>query len=362
MMDAVGTTRSILLALALASCGGGSKSEATGPKREAVDEGTAEKDAKGLLREIYETIDHADTDGLMTLFAEPLIVYGPRKSDTHATRADALVALKSVLDPKKKTKAHIGSAQLTIVASPGGRSAWAFDIVDVAGQPMALTAVLSNADDVWQVSAAELANTPKMKHVREELKKDAIVPPGMVPIAKQDPKAAKAVDKLQRGLATPSVWGDELGARSDAVVIGPGSGDVTKGKTEIKKLFEHRAEAHVRATAAGQVTSAVTADGQLAWASVPVVRFEDDTDALPLRVFAVFEKAGDDWKMIALQEALAVDEPSAGAQYKTVVAPALPKQPEAAPAPAPAADEAKPVKKKKKKKKKKPVPSDDDSN
>ncbi|MFT3692860.1 MAG: nuclear transport factor 2 family protein [Kofleriaceae bacterium] len=352
----------ILFALVLASCGGGAKPETTAPKREAVDEGTAEKDAKGLLKEIYDTIDHSDTDGLMTLFAEPLIVYGPRKSDTHATRADALVALKSVMDPKKKKTAHIGSGQLTIVASPGGRSAWAFDIVDVAGQPMALTAVLSNAEDVWQVSAAALAETPKMKLVREELKKDAVVPPGMAPIAKQDPKAAKAVDKLQKGLTAPAVWGDELGKRSDAVVIGPGSGDVTKGKGEIKKLFEHRADAHVRATAAGQVTSAVTADGELAWASVPVVRFEDDTDALPLRVFAVFEKAGDDWSMIALQESLAIDEPNAGAQFKTVVAPALPKQPEAAPAAAPADDEAKPVKKKKKKKKKKkPPPPDDDS-
>ncbi|MEO8840657.1 MAG: nuclear transport factor 2 family protein [Kofleriaceae bacterium] len=347
-----------LVLVATTACGGGSKPAAEAPKQAAVDERTAEKDAKGLLQEVYQTIQQADTDGLMTLFAVPLVVYGPRKSDAHANRADALVALKAVVDPKKK-KPSVKSDQLTIVASPGGHSAWAFDVVEVAGQTMTVTAVLSNADDVWQVSVAALAATPTMKTVHAELKKDAIVPPGMVGgVAKIDPKAKLAVDKLTRGLTAPAVWGDELDARTDAVVIGPGAGDITTGKAAIKKLFEKRIDAHVRATAAGQVTASVTADGELAWVTVPVVRFEDDTDPLPLRVFAVYEKAGGDWKMIALQESTAIDEPGGGAQFKTVVAPALPKPPEAAPAPA-AVDEAKPVKKKKKKHKK-PKPVDDD--
>ena len=346
------------LALVLVAACGGGKPAPEAPKQAAVDEGTAEKDAKGLLQEIYQTIQQADTDGLMTLFAVPLVVYGPRKADAHASRADALVALKAVVDPKKK-KPSVKSGQLTIVASPGGHSAWAFDVVEVSGQTMALTAVLSNADDVWQVAVAAVAATPTMKTVHAELKKAAIVPPGMVGgIAKVDPKAKSAVDKLNRGLTASAVWGDELDARTDAVVIGPGAGEVTTGKAAIKKLFEKRADAHVRATAAGQVTASVTADGELAWVTVPVVRFEDDTDPLPLRVFAVYEKSGTDWKMIALQESTAIDEPNSGAQFKTVVAPALPKPAEAAPAPPPP-DEAKPVKKKKKKKKK-PKPVDDD--
>ena len=146
--------RSFALAIVAATaCGGGAKPAAPAPKQQAaVDEGTAEKDAKGLLQEIYQTIQQADTDGLMTLFAVPLVVYGPRKSDAHANRADALVALKAIVDPKKK-KPVVKSGQLTIVASPGGHSAWAFDVVEVGGQAMTLTAVLSNADDVWQLSA-----------------------------------------------------------------------------------------------------------------------------------------------------------------------------------------------------------------
>ncbi|MEP6865524.1 MAG: nuclear transport factor 2 family protein [Deltaproteobacteria bacterium] len=353
--------RALALALscgALVSCGGGAKPAPAAPKQgPAVDEGTAEKDAKGLLNEIYSTIEHADTDGLMSLFGERLVVYGPRKGDALMTRADALVALKSYVDPKKR-KPALHSDQLTIVASPGGHSAWAFDVVQVGGQPLAMTAVLSNADDVWQLSAATLGATPTMKTVRSELKKDAVVPTGMAGVAKVDPSAKAAVDKLEKGFTAQAAWGDDLASRSDAVVIGPGNGDITRGKADIKKLFAKRVDAHVRATAAGQVTAATTADGQLAWVTVPVVQFEDDTDPLPLRVFAVFEKTEADWKMIALQESLAVDEPGQGAKFKTVVAPPLPKPPEAAPAPA--ADD-KPVHKNKKKKKKKKPATDDDN-
>ncbi|MEO6776664.1 MAG: nuclear transport factor 2 family protein [Kofleriaceae bacterium] len=357
--------RALALALAsavLVSCGGGSKAAPAAPKQAPVDEGTAEKDAKGLLAEIYSTIEHADTDGLMSLFAEPLVVYGPRKGDAHMTRADALVALKAFVDPKKK-KPVLHSDQLTIVASPGGHSAWAFDVVEVGGRPLAMTAVLSNAGDVWQLRAATLGVTPTMKTVRSELKKDAVVPTGMAGVAKIDPAAQAAVDKLEKGLTAQAVWGDDLRSRSDAVVIGPGNGDITRGKSEIKKLFAKRTDAHVRATAAGQVSAATTQDGELAWVTLPVVQFEDDTEPLPLRVFAVFEKDGADWRMIALQESLAVDEPGQGAQFKAVVAPPLPKQPEAAPAPA--ADDAGTAAhkktKKKKKNKKRPPPTGDDS-
>src|SRR5258706_8183824 len=69
---AVTSSRAVALALALFACGGG-KPPAAAPKQEAaVDSHNAEKDAKCLLTEIYETIQHADTDGLMTLSVEPL--------------------------------------------------------------------------------------------------------------------------------------------------------------------------------------------------------------------------------------------------------------------------------------------------
>jgi hypothetical protein len=322
-----------------------------------------------VLDEIYQSIGHSDTDSLLTLAVDPLVVYGPRKGDVHATRADALVALKEIVDKQKRA---VKSADLAVVASPGGRSAWAVDVIDVGGQPFALTAVLSNIGDVWQLSAADLAETPAMKAVRAELKQDAVVPPGMAGIAKVDPSAKPAVDKLAKGLADQSILGDDLASRSDAVFAGPGSGDVVRGKAELKKLFKKRLKNNVREIAAGDTTAATTADGQLAWVTMPVVRFEDDVDPIPLRMFAVFEKHAAEWKLIALQESVAVDAPGSGASFKKIAAPAA--APTPAPAPAAAAptsagsgsgsgsdDTAPPKKKKKHKHKKPPPPPDDDT-
>jgi hypothetical protein len=83
--------------------------------------------------------------------------------------------------------------------------------------------------------------------------------------------------------------------------------------------------------------------------SAPVVRFEDDEDQpLPLRLFGVYEKAGSDWSLIALQESLAIDEPGQGASFKKISAPGKEEPPP--PPPKKTEDKEKPKKKKKKKK------------
>src|SRR4029077_18844214 len=110
--------------VALAACGGSAPPPAA-PKQTAVDDNKAQKGARDLVGEIHESIGHADTDGLMTLLAEPLIVLGPRRGDALATRSDALVALKQLVDPKAKKKPAVNVTELDVVASPGGRSAWA---------------------------------------------------------------------------------------------------------------------------------------------------------------------------------------------------------------------------------------------
>jgi hypothetical protein len=187
-----------------------------------------------------------------------------------------------------------------------------------------------------------------MKEVRSELKKDAIVPPGMPGIAKVTDSAEGAVDRYKRGLADLAVWGEDLGKRSDAIVVGPSDGDVTRGKKEIAKLWKKREKVKLRHASAGEITAATTADGQLAWVTSPVVRFADDDDPLPLRLFSVFENTDGKWTMIALQESLAVDEPGVGANFKKVTPPGV--KEEEPPPPPPKAEE-KPKKKKKKKKK-----------
>ena len=334
-------------AVPLAGCGGGVGSEAKVAKQPSVDERKAEKEAKSLLREIYQTLTRSsNTDGLMALLADPLVVYGPRRTDSHASRSDALVALKTLLDERgKDNKPQVTSGGLAVVASPGGLSAWAVDVLQVEGRPMALAAVLSNEDDFWVVAAAALAQTPSMKTVRSSLKHDAIVPPALAAPAKISGKADGAADRFKRGLADPDLWGTDLAARSEAVVIGPSAGDVTRGKKEIAKLWKKRAKANTRYATAGDIAAGATPDGQLAWVTVAAVQFSDDDDPLPLRVFGIYERAGSDWKLVVLQESLAVDEPGVGANFKKITPPAV----TAEDAPPPPKDE--PKKKTKKTKK-----------
>lgn len=343
----------VLATVMLGACGGGGGGGAApkAPKADAVSERKAEKDAKGLVTEIYQTISRSsNTDGLMALLAEPLVVFGPRRTDAHATRSDALVAMRAMLDELgNDQKPSVSSGSLAVVASKGGLSAWAVDIVKVEGQPMAMTAVLSNDDDFWVVVAATLARTPSMKAVRAELAKDAIVPPGMPGFSKVTDSAEGAVDRFKSGLADPTSWGEDLATSSDAIVIGPASGDVTRGKKDIAKLWKKRAKANTRYASAGDAAAATTPDGQLAWVTAPVVQFADGEDPLPLRLFAIYQNAGGEWKLAALQESLAVDEPGVGANFKKVTPPATTKEEPPAPKP----DDEKPKKTKKKKKKKK---------
>ncbi len=285
----------------------------------------------------------------MALLTEPLVVFGPRRTDQLTSRTDALVALRTTFDAMgKDAKPSFRTDTLNVVASPGGNSAWAVDVVDVEGKPMSAIMVLSNDDDFWVVVAAAVAHTPSMKEVRAELKKDAIVPPGMPGIGKVDDSAEDAVSRFKSGLADPTVWAEDLGKRSDAVVVGPSAGDVTRGKKEIQKLWKKRAKVNVRHASAGELTASTTRDGQIAWVTLPVVRFADDDDPIPLRLFSVFEKSDGKWTMIALQESLALDEPGIGANFKKVTPPGVKEEP-----PPPPKAEEKPKKAKKSKKKKK---------
>jgi ketosteroid isomerase-like protein len=309
--------------------------------------------------EIYDTIGRGKTDSLFSLLGERLVVFGPRPIDAMTTRADALVALGKVVDPKAKKHPALHSGGLDVVTSPGGHSAWAFDVVSVGGQRLAVTAVLTNSDDIWAVSAAVLAETPTGKQVKAEAAKDAIVPPGAAGAAKRAPGAGDAVERFKKGLVDQQTWGDDLASLGDAIVVGPTAGDVARGKQAIARMWKARMRSKVREASSGELTAAMTPDAQLVWISVPVTRVADDEDPTPLRIFAVYAKDGPAWKMIALHEALAFGEPGAGTPFKKILPPAPlppPEPPKAEPA-AKKPDATADKKKATRKKKPKPKPS-----
>jgi ketosteroid isomerase-like protein len=265
-----------------------------------------------------------------------LIVFGPRKLDAMTTRADALVAIGKVVDPRAKKHAQLRSGGLAVMPTQGGHSAWAFDIVNFDGQLVAVTAVLSNTGDLWAVSAAAVAAVPTARRVKAESARDAIVPPGAVATAKIAPAAGVIVEQFKKGLLDQQRWGDELLSQSDAIVAGPTVGQVARGKQAIRQLWKTRIKHNTREAISGDVSAAVTVDGRLAWLSAPVTRVADGEQPLPLRIFAVYEKdgagAGAAWKLVLLHEALALDEPGSGTAFKKILPPAPPESPRIEPA------------------------------
>ncbi|HEU0031117.1 MAG TPA: nuclear transport factor 2 family protein [Kofleriaceae bacterium] len=281
-------------------------------------------------------------------------MFGPRKQDALASRSDALVALGDAIDHDKDKKLKLRSSELAIVPSPGGRSAWAFDVIDVEGEPHAVTAILVNTDDIWQVDTVLVAHMPARGLVKSELAKDAVVPPAADAKAKIDATARPAVERFQKGLLDQDAWGEDLAAHTDAVVVGPTVGEVARGKKEIKKLFKKRGDAKMRAAMSGEITAGATPDGQLAWVTAPITRAADKEDPTPLRAFAVYEHTDTGWTMIALHESLALDAPGSGASFKKTVPPApAEEKPEEPPKKKEASKDAKDSKKKPASKKKK---------
>jgi len=277
------------------------------------------------------------------------------------------VALGQVVDPKAKRHAPLRSGGLTVVVTEGGHSAWAFDQIVFGGRPLAVTAVLNNTNDLWTVSAAVVAEAPAGRQLKAEAARDAIVPPGATTVGTVAAAAAAVVERWKLGLLDQQRWGDDLSGRSDAIVAGPGAGDVARGKAAIKRLWQARMAANTRLATSGEPRAATTADGQLAWVSAPVTRVADGEGPLPLRVFAIYEKDGAAWRLVALHEAVAVDAPGSGTAWKKVLPPEPPKPEPAKAEPAKAEpakaepDTASAAKKKKaKNKKSKPARSADD--
>jgi len=224
----------------LGACGGAPAPPPVAPKLPAVDERKAEKDAKGLLTEIYQSIGHGDTDGLMSLLAEPLVVFGPRKNDALGTRADALVALKEKVESEIETK-----ARAAIERAHGRR---------IARRSLR---VGGRRDDDQRRATRDHVRAVEHRRSVERQRRDARTyaadetgprraqarrgrADGMAGVAKLDPGARGAADKLSKGLNEQKIWFDDLATRSDSVVIGPALGDITRGKKDIKKMWEHR--------------------------------------------------------------------------------------------------------------------------
>lgn len=316
----------------VAGCAGSSPPSPARVVGPPIDKDVAEEDARGTLAEIYAAIQRGKPDNLFSVVDEAVRVFGPRRADALASRTDALVALGAVVEAGESSKLRSGA--LSVVPARRGRSAWAVDVVNVEGKPLAVTAILSSEDEFFRVTVAALAWTPPARELRPALDEIAVVPPGATSPGRIAPGAEGAVERFRSGLLDPARWGDDLARDDEAVYVGPSAGELARGKKQLARLWEKRVAAETRAAVSGEIDAGITADGQLAWVTAPVTRVEKDRPPLPLRVFAVFERDGDEWTLAALHEALAIDAPGAGGPFVKIVPP-----PPAPPEPAPAADD-----------------------
>src|SRR4051812_23002472 len=115
--------RPALIALGLAAalgCGHGGPAPAAPVVGPAGGGRTAQKDAKGVVAEIYQTLGRGKTDSLFSLLSDHLVVFGPRKTDATANRSDALVALNAIVDakgPRNKQRAQLRSGGVEVAVS-----------------------------------------------------------------------------------------------------------------------------------------------------------------------------------------------------------------------------------------------------
>jgi ketosteroid isomerase-like protein len=300
--------------LCASACGGGGPAPVKAPP--PVEASEAEAGARDLIAEIYRSLGRGDAGGMLGLLSPQLVVIGPDPTTVYLDKSAAIVALTDAFDGLGKHK--IKSKSLVVFAAPKGHSAWAVDKVTFDGATYLMAAVLTEADELWEVAAVSLSRPVKDKEVADAVR------PASLP-ATTTPDAAAILAIFQEAIAGREEAIDQLD--EDALLVGrngtisDGSDKVAKAwikpvkkpKKKKKKKKKKHAEDEVEAPpppppsamldARSDPHIAFTPDGDLAWVVADVDVAEPDAAAVPLRFFYVYARAGDDWRLVVAHEA-----------------------------------------------------------
>ena len=141
------------------------------PKQAAVDERTAEKDAKGLVTRFYQTIgrvQHRRPDGAARRAAHRVRSAQGRRAWRRAPTRSSRCAARSIDGQGRQAGGALGLARRRRVAGRPARRGRSTSSRSTASRWRS-PSCSSNEDDFWRVAAAALAKTPSMKSVRAEL-------------------------------------------------------------------------------------------------------------------------------------------------------------------------------------------------
>ena len=134
----------LLALISLAGCGAKAGPAATAK----APQGQAERETKLVLVEALRSVRSGDSDDVLSLATESLLVLGPRPADAYGSRTDAVLALRELIDARRKPR--LSGPGATVLAAPGGRSAYAVERLQLGRRPLWATALLDGHDGIWR--------------------------------------------------------------------------------------------------------------------------------------------------------------------------------------------------------------------
>jgi ketosteroid isomerase-like protein len=325
--------------LAAAGCGG--KAAATA-RPVSQGEAKARQEARAVIDEVYRALRSGDTDDLLSMMSDDVVVLGPRPADLLRSRAEVVTALRERLDGRKKTR--FASQGLRLAIGPGGGSAYAVDRVQLAGRPVVALAILEGERAIWRVRAVHLQAPLAGAAMKKALAAGALGAPAGTAEPPLGAGEAAARELAQR-LAKVGSWVAGLEGDDEAVVIGA-DGAMAAGGKAIGRAASRLADVRLEATS--PVAAVVSGDGQLAMATCTATRTtaRDDREGgdrsggkgsgkaeargkskrgkgatrteaeeppRTVRVTAILQREGGGWRLRAFAEAHALAEPAAPA-------------------------------------------------
>ena len=294
--------------------------KAAPPAPEAVEPGhpdDAVREARALVEEAYRNLRRGDGAGMMPMLAADVFVVGPGPADVGLDRSAAAVAVGDALSAKKAHK--LRSSRMVAEAAPDGRSAWVTDQIELDGQPYAVVAIAAEVDDLWVLTAIEVARAVPEGRIKKLAAAGGLAALGDLPAwtGGKPPAAGNlaappgVLDTFAEAMTDPEARLAQL-AGKPVTFVGVAPRAVVRGAKKLEKAWKKRAPTWT----IGDTLAGATPDGQLAWVLATGTR--DGDEPQPRRLFAIYQRipGGGDaevlWELVLLHEAI-VPAPAAPA-------------------------------------------------
>ncbi len=315
MMPPMSWSRVVVAAvLASAAC---KTAAAPAPATAPGEPADAVREARSLVEEAYRNLRRGDAAGMTPLLATDAFLVGPGPAEVGLERSAAAVTAGDALSVTEKKGGHkLKSSRLVAEAAADGRSAWITDQIELDGQPYAVVALAAEVDEIWVLTAIEVARTIPDGKLKRMAAEGGLAPLGELPA--WTPGAGQAagnralpsgvLEAFLEAVTTPEALVAQLGNPSP-IFVGVAPRAVVRGATALEKLWMPKPKTKKPAPRWTVVDTlgGATPDGALAWVLAHATR--DGEAPQPRRLFAIYQRAPGDgaapaaWELMLLHEA-----------------------------------------------------------